>query len=87
MNLYLCYICRMDTQIFLIFHSIRMLQVSKRSIRQYRKHNFPSMDSSVPCLQKYLQLMKMKENLVHKGKIQTGVEKKWKGMMDNSGVI
>jgi len=39
------------------YHDIllfRMLQLSERSIRQYRKHNLPFMRSSGPCLQNSL---------------------------------
>jgi len=54
MNLGMWYIRRKDTCIFTIVYCIRMLQLSSRSMRQYRKHNFPSMCSSGPCLQNIL---------------------------------
>jgi len=54
MNLRMWYIYQKDTRIFMIVYCSRMLQLSYQSIRQYRKHNFPPMYSSGPCLQNIL---------------------------------
>jgi len=54
MHLHMWYIGRKDTCVFTIFYCITMLQLSERSIRQYRKQNFPFMRSSGPCLQNSL---------------------------------
>jgi len=55
MNLRMWYIRRKDTRIFTVVYCIRMLQLSFRLIRQYRKHNFPFMCSSGLCVQNILQ--------------------------------
>jgi hypothetical protein len=54
MNLCMWYIRWKDTHISTIVYCIRILQLLSRSIRQYRKHNFPFMCSSGPCLQNIL---------------------------------
>jgi len=91
MNLHMWYICRKGTCNFTIFNHLRMLQLSERSIWQYRKHNFPFMRSSGPCLQNSLHNNvavvngRGREFGTQRG--DTGVEKEWKCTMHESGVM
>jgi len=81
MNLHMWYICQKDTCIFTILYCIRMLQLSQRSIRQYRKHNFPFLCSSGPCLQNSLHnnvaVVNRRGREFGTQKRYTGVEKEW----------
>jgi len=54
MHLRMWYIRQKGTHIFTMVYCVRMWQLSQRSIRQYRRHTFPFMCSSGPCLQNIL---------------------------------